>query len=400
MCAYVMCPTQQLCSVTYQALASCQIVLIRNSTGWHIALSWMGEFAHMVLTAVQVVPITTLPAPACRQVAQPLPPTVDTSPCLPLQMCRDGAACTRKICFFAHEEKDLRTPLVLDATATAEQKVLQQEAALQHSLHLEHLKQHAVAVQQLLQQQQPPQQPQQEQQHQGSQSPGGSEPQLTLQQLQERVNIWRAVQEAAAQTGFTLLPSPLAPAAAALPQVCSTDAGFLISPQPASPVPSVDAVCDAPLRMPLPLAQRAPGAPCACTTGHDMSAALCQLLQGPGQQGGLAISGVGCELGCITECTGDCGLLSSIASSPFGSPPPTSSLHGLGWAAAGSVGSPVLGGGGWPLMPNAVPRGAAYPVGPCQQLGGMSPAAIAAGRMGMGFGMGGLPGSGLEGHAW
>jgi len=186
------------------------------------------------------------------------------------KLCRDGAACTRQICFFAHAESELRTPspedlgplfdlkkqqqvdgpaaaaaAAADSGACAAASGVQQSPDSAHRPHLPSAAAHG------------PQQQQQPDKYADAKERVWQHL-LSLQEQQERADIVRAVQEAAAETGFMLLPStPLPGLASTFAQLSSS----LLSMQTTT-AGAIDAVCDAPAQWPmmLPCGQRAPGA--------------------------------------------------------------------------------------------------------------------------------------------
>ena len=128
------------------------------------------------------------------------------------KMCRDRSACTRQICFFAHDESQLRSPTPEELEPYTPKRLQQPDKP--------------ISAEQ-----------QQQQQHKGGASAAKAtaasraglpsvdkyadarervwEHLVSLQAQQERADIWRAVQEAAAETGFMLAPSVAAAAVAA-----------------------------------------------------------------------------------------------------------------------------------------------------------------------------------------
>jgi hypothetical protein len=183
-------------------------------------------------------------------------------------MCRDGPACTRQICFFAHDEGQLReaTP---DASAPplADQRKQQRGDAKAHQ-------QQQLAAQRAGLAPNPRLSAAAQQQCKLEEARARvTQHLMSLQQQQERADILRAVREAAAETGFVLLPpaplngggpvgcSPLGSSPLGSGPLGSLTAAAALLAAPAAA--AIDAVCDAPgARWPgLASAQRAPGAP-------------------------------------------------------------------------------------------------------------------------------------------
>lgn len=204
------------------------------------------------------------------------------------RMCRDGTSCTRAMCFFAHTDNELRTLAENDTSAlhtggqAAQQQEQQQQPGGRQPLQLEQSRPVASA----------PRQPQLQlppavllQQPQAAVLPPGSAVtaaswQLWHSQQQEiqpevepqHANIWRAVQEAAAETGFMLCPA-LSPGAA----VSSSAGCNLGAASRQQSLVQADAVCEAPSVRPLPLEQRAPGSKVLCRGSMAADLALPQL---------------------------------------------------------------------------------------------------------------------------
>lgn len=243
-------------------------------------------------------------------------------------MCRDGAACARSICFFAHRESELRTPTPEElgplelrrqaaaadasaakaAAATAGAVAAQQAAVLQAAAAAAAVDQAADARERVWQHL------------------------LSLQAQQERADALRAVHDAAAQLGYAMMAAGMAPPAG--PPVLPLDAPLLAATAAAPQLPG-DAVCDGPARGLLAPGARAPGPQPA---GSDLAYAMA--LQELVQQQEAAASLHAAPLGATS----------------LGLPALSAAFSGdvLGSAPFGAVGGHLLPDAAFPGLPGAL----------------------------------------------